>query len=86
MHILWVFDRQEPSSNPKYGNKNIRTFTLSPGGGGAQVHAAAATKSEEVKAAVEERKKAYAAAAAGQEAWPKTAGQAIATTFSEDPF
>ncbi len=84
MHILWVFDRQEPSSNPKYGNKNIRTFTLSPLGGGQQLHAAAVTKSVEVKDAIQERLEAFAAAAAQPEA--VSPAQAIATAFNEDPF
>ena len=74
-HILWVFDRTEPSSNPKYGPKNVKVFTLTDKGGGAALHAAADTASKGVLDSIVTYR-------ALRDATPA----APVTTFDEEPF
>ena len=76
MHVKWTFEGTEPSSNPKYGPKNIRSFVLTHKGGGAALHAAADTKSGEIAEQVQERRQAI-----------RNEPAATATTFdNEEPF
>lgn len=74
-HILWVFDRTEPSSNPKYGAKNVKVFTLTDKGGGAALHAAADKSSGDIADSI-------VAYRAKRDALPVAAP----TTFDEEPF
>ena len=75
-HILWVYDRDEPSSNPRYNDKKVKTFTLvnRPGSDSAR---AAEEAHASVKAVV---------AARGEDTLAAASASAAVVFDNEQPF